>query len=150
MSLLPYLAALRAQLAGDRPDCDDLIEELRTHLEECAHDLQLQGLSVAESEREALHRFGPPADLAAAFAAQRRSPAPFLGAMSFRARGAGLAAMLALGLAGTVGGGIAAASLGAVHASTPVVRHEHRAPAATRFAVGRGHAAQRSLARSAR
>jgi hypothetical protein len=138
MNFSQYLASLDVRAAGTQTEQDELIEELRTHLEECAYDLQLQGLSEAQSEGEAMQRLGSADDIAAALGKarhgnlMRRS-----GLMGLRARGAGLATVLALALAGTAGGGMAAAALGSAHAAAAVVRHteqvthvsHHAAPA---------------------
>jgi hypothetical protein len=128
MNVSQYLASLDVHSAGTKAEQDELIEELRTHLEECAYDLQLQGLSAAQSEAEAMRRLGTADDIAAAFAKARHgTPMRRSRLMSLRARGAGLATVLALALAGTAGGGMAAAALGSAHAAAAVVRHSEQA-----------------------
>ncbi len=46
---------------------DEAVEEMRAHLEDSVHDLQMQGLNPDRSVREALHRFGPVEDVTRAF-----------------------------------------------------------------------------------
>ncbi len=55
---------------------DDLAEEVRSHLEEAARDLQLAGISPGESERRAVGRFGPPDEIATALARSCRRERP--------------------------------------------------------------------------
>ncbi len=103
---------------------DDLIEELRSHLEDCAYNLRLQGLSPLQSEQEALRRFGEPDDLVSAYTALPAQHHPGSIGRRWRARGAGLALVLALASAATLGGGMAAAAFNSDHpASAATPRH---------------------------
>jgi hypothetical protein len=128
MNFAQYLASLDVHSAGSQAEQDELIEELRTHLEECAYDLQLQGLSAAQSADEAMRRLGSSDDIATALGKARHgNHIRRSRLMSLRARGAGLATVLALALVGTAGGGMAAAALGSGHAAAAVVRHSEQA-----------------------
>ena len=62
-----YLTEVRAALAGlDNPAQRAIIEELRGHLEDRAHSLQLQGISKEASMSEAIERFGEAREVGAA------------------------------------------------------------------------------------
>ncbi len=66
-SLNTYLAKLQACL-GDLPPFvqQDVVEELRGHLEDRTHSLQLQGISGETSMSEAIERFGEAGEVGAA------------------------------------------------------------------------------------
>lgn len=75
-----YLRQVRTSLDTPAALNPELTEELRDHLEDAAHDLQLTGMQRAESEQEAMRRFGAPEVVAEAFrrAERRRSPGALL------------------------------------------------------------------------
>ncbi|MGH2347588.1 MAG: permease prefix domain 1-containing protein [Chloroflexota bacterium] len=50
---------------------EEISEELRGHLEDAAHDLQLAGMHREAGEREAIRRLGSPEVIAAAFQSER-------------------------------------------------------------------------------
>lgn len=66
-SLNSYLAELQACLGGLPPGVQqDVIEELRSHLEDRVHSLQLRGISKGASMSQAIERFGQAGEVGAA------------------------------------------------------------------------------------
>jgi hypothetical protein len=66
-ALNDYLTEVQAALSGlDNPVQPAIIEELRGHLEDRTHSLQLQGISREVSMREAIERFGEAGEIGAA------------------------------------------------------------------------------------
>ncbi len=66
-ALNDYLTEVQAALSGlDNPVQPAIIEELRGHLEDRAHSLQLQGISREVSMSEAIERFGEAGEIGAA------------------------------------------------------------------------------------
>ena len=74
MSIDRYVSTLRARLGGPIR-VDETLEEVRGHLEDAAHELQMAGFSRADSEREAVRRFGEPDEIAAAMTHARKREA---------------------------------------------------------------------------
>lgn len=72
MSIDRYVMTLRAQLSASPAGAAELVEEVRAHLEDAAHDLQMAGVALLESEREAVRRCGPPEEIAQAHRCERR------------------------------------------------------------------------------
>lgn len=66
MSIDRYVVTLRTRLILPRAQAAEFADEVRAHLEDAARDLQMSGLDPRESEREAVRRFGPPDEIAAA------------------------------------------------------------------------------------
>lgn len=78
-----------------------LLAETEDHLRQAADDLQRAGCSRVDAEREAVHRFGPPARIAAAERAARRpSPGQLLVALAWAGVALGGIGLTAVGVSG--------------------------------------------------
>jgi len=100
-----YVADLSAGLALPASRAREVTDEVRAHLEDAVRDLRLAGLPAAASEREAVRRFGAPAEIAAVVVATERRPTR----LAARARRPVAALLIAAALAALGGGAVASA-----------------------------------------
>lgn len=89
-----------------------IARELRTHLEEAQHDLELSGLRAEEAAREAQRRLGDPAEIADGFSRVHRPPRRAQIFLAF-----GLASALGLGVFGVSGSMASSAHPAHAHAA---------------------------------
>jgi len=67
-----YLSSVAESISLPQFAAEEITEELRGHLEDATHDLQLAGMRREASEREAMRRLGPPELLTAAYQHEHR------------------------------------------------------------------------------
>lgn len=119
MSIDRYVSTFRVRL-GSPIRGDETVEEVRGHLEDAAHELQMAGFNRADSEREAVRRFGEPDEIAAAMTRARKREAR---------RDARLAAVLVAATLLLLGGNaVAFANTHTSHAYRPATAGAPRAP----------------------
>lgn len=96
MTIDRYVVTLRASLLVHPARAAELAEEVRAHLEDAAHDLQMAGMTPPNSERKAIRRFGAPAEVAQSLSAVRSRERP-RGARALVVVLAATVALMALG-----------------------------------------------------
>lgn len=95
-----YLDELLRRVRADPRTTRRLLEEATDHLSAAAAELQAAGTARVEAEREAVRRFGPPADLASH--SRRRSFAALVGETTGAAVLLGACGLVAVGVSGVV------------------------------------------------
>lgn len=99
-----FLSDVASGLPFEEGERAEILEELRSHLDDSSASLQAGGLTLDQARRTALDRLGPPTRLASAMTQARRSPRRLLAAA-----GAGSWAVVRTGVYGWVIGLLVAA-----------------------------------------